>query len=503
MILIMQINYLYSNYVNTIDLYIYYNIMETINKAALYERVSTLEQALEGYSLGAQDDKLTKHAEYMGYEIFDKYVDDGYSGSSLNRPAIRRLIGDIENARVNTVLIYKLDRLSRRVKDVLELVELFESNNVTLYSLTENIDLSSPFGRAALKMAATFSELERENIIERTAMGRVAKTKNGYYSCHGKPPFGYDYDPTNKVISINEIEADIVRDIFERYIGGYSLRKLNDYCAERYRLPYFKNEMACKSIIHRPIYAGYIDFKGELITAKNIEPIINLNMFLEAQDCAKSHKTRHVHDNLPYLLTGLLYCGKCGNKYVGKRRNHYALENGKRVIKYSYTTYGCSARLKSGRNYPSEKCNNCVINATEIEDYVDSFIKNLDIADIEIIDSENTAINTLDDKINALNNDREKLLDLYMGNIIDKKTYICRISDIDKKRQEKELIKREQSANNTPNYSALATIKTVKDMILEYSSASRDEKQKLLKLIINKIVIDGDRIVFDLKIRIE
>lgn len=477
--------------------------MEIINKAALYERVSTLEQALEGYSLGAQDDKLTKHAEYMGYEIFDKYVDDGYSGSSLNRPAIQRLIDDIENARVNIVLIYKLDRLSRRVKDVLELVELFENYNVTLYSLTENIDLSSPFGRAALKMAATFSELERENIIERTAMGRVAKTKNGYYSCHGKPPFGYEYDPTNKAISVNKIEADIVCDIFERYIGGYSLRKLNDYCAKRYRLPYFKNEMACKSIIHRPIYAGYIDFKGELIKAKNIEPIIDLNVFLEAQDCAKSHKTRHVHDNLPYLLTGLLYCGKCGNRYVGKRRNHYALENGKRVLKYSYTTYGCSARLKSGRNYPSEKCNNCVINAVEIEDYVEKFVSNLDIADIEIIDSENTANSVLDDEINALNNDREKLLDLYMGNIIDKQTYLCRIADIDRIRQEKELIKRENSANNMPDINfALATIKTVKDMIHGYRSATRDEKQKLLKLIINKIVIDGDRIVFDLKIRI-
>lgn len=478
--------------------------MDTINKAALYERVSTLEQALEGYSLGAQDDKLTKHAEYMGYEIFDKYVDDGYSGSSLNRPAIRRLISDIENAKVNTVLIYKLDRLSRRVKDVLELVELFEDNNVTLYSLTENIDLSSPFGRAALKMAATFSELERENIIERTAMGRVAKTKNGYYSCHGKPPFGYDYNPTNKVFSVNKIEADIVRDIFERYIGGYSLRKLNDYCAKRYRLPYFKNEMACKSIIHRPIYAGYIDFKGELISAKNIEPIISLNEFLEAQNCAKSHIRQHTHDNLPYLLTGLLYCGKCGNRYVGKRRNHYTLENGKRILKYSYTTYGCSARLKSGRNYPREKCNNCVINAEEIEDYVDSFIKNLDIADIEIIDSENTAINTLHDEINALNNDREKLLDLYMGNIIDKDTYLCRVSNIDRLIQEKEILKHEQSANSIPNnHSDLTIIKTVKDMILEYSSASRNEKQKLLKLIINKIVVDGDRIVFDLKIRIE
>lgn len=478
--------------------------MDTINNAALYERVSTLEQALEGYSLGAQDDKLTKHAEYMGFYIFDRYVDDGYSGSSLNRPAIQRLIDDIVNARINTVLIYKLDRLSRRVKDVLELVDLFEEHNVTLYSLTENIDLSSPFGRAALKMAATFSELERENIIERTAMGRVAKTKNGFYSCHGKPPFGYEFDPINKTFSVNKQEATIVADIFERYIKGFSLRKLNKYCEEQYRLPYFNNEMACKSIIHRPIYAGYIDFKGELISAKNIEPIVPLNIYLEAQNCAKSHIRQHTHDNLPYLLTGLLYCGKCGNRYVGKRRNHYTIENGKRVVKYSYTTYGCSARLKSARNYPSVKCDNSLINAVEIEDYVDKFIANIDVPDMALNISEDDSICVLDNEINALNIDREKLLDLYMDKLIDKDTYTCRVSDIDRLIHEKELLKREQSANYlTDNRNAYSTINHVKDMISMYRSASRDEKQKLLKLIINKIVVDGDRIVFDLKINID
>lgn len=472
--------------------------METINKAALYERVSTLEQALEGYSLGAQDDKLTKHAEYMGFEIFNRYVDDGYSGSSLNRPAIQRLISDIKEGCIDTVLIYKLDRLSRRVKDVLELVDLFERHKVTLYSLTENIDLSSPFGRAALKMAATFSELERENIIERTAMGRVAKIKNGFYSCHGKPPFGYDFDPVTKSFTVNRLEAEIVRDIFERYIGGYSLRKLNNYCLERYCLAFFNNEMACKSIIHRPIYAGYIDFMGELVTAKNIEPIITLNTFLEAKDSVKEHTRQHTHDNLPYLLTGLLYCAKCGNKFVGKRRNHYTVENGIRVLKYSYVTYGCSARLKSGRNYPNTKCNNDIISAIEIEEYVDKFVRNLAVSDADIGDN-NYSIDTFTTDLNALNTDREKLLDLYMDNIIGKVTYLNRIADIDRKIREIKLI--EQNADKTNKKCNRLSIECLRDMLSEYPIATRKEKQRLLKLLINKIVIDGDKIVFELNIK--
>ena len=150
-------------------------------KAAIYVRVSTLEQAMEGYSVSVQKEKLQRYAEAQSYDIVDIYSDEGFSGKSLLRPAVERLINDIKSGKINIVLIYKLDRLSRHVKDVLELVELFEQYKVTLYSLNENLDLSSPFGRAALKMSATFSELERETIVERMIMGKSARAKNGLY----------------------------------------------------------------------------------------------------------------------------------------------------------------------------------------------------------------------------------------------------------------------------------------------------------------------------------
>ena len=206
-----------------------------VMKTAIYVRVSSLEQATEGYSVSVQKEKLLHYAKAQGYEIVDIYSDEGFSGSSLSRPAVERMIGDIKLGKVNIVLIYKLDRLSRRVKDVLNIVEMFEKYNVALYSLNENIDLSSPFGRAALKMSATFSELERETIVERMQMGKSARARTGKYSCPGRPPFGYIHDKANDRFLINEAEAEAIRKIFDLYINqNFSIRQQYFYCKEAY-----------------------------------------------------------------------------------------------------------------------------------------------------------------------------------------------------------------------------------------------------------------------------
>ena len=109
-------------------------------RAGLQIRVSTLEQAIEGYSLAAQEKKLREYVKFKGYEIVGVYRDDGYSGASLNRPGLRRLMSDIEADKLDIVLIYKQDRLTRSVKDLLNLLDVFDKHNVALYSITENID---------------------------------------------------------------------------------------------------------------------------------------------------------------------------------------------------------------------------------------------------------------------------------------------------------------------------------------------------------------------------
>ena len=234
-------------------------------KVALYARVSTLEQAREGYSLDAQIDKMTSYSNGMGYEIYDKYIDDGFTGKNLFRPALESMIKDIKNHKFETVIIYKLDRLSRRVKDVIELVEMFEKYNVTLFSLNENIDLSSPFGRATLKMSATFSELERETIIERMKMGKEQRARSGYAMRNHILPIGFDYDEKTKTFTPN-YEAEQVKKIFELFLNGWNMASISDYMHNNYQNRYgsYNDRTAVARVINNPICCGYFFFKGEI-----------------------------------------------------------------------------------------------------------------------------------------------------------------------------------------------------------------------------------------------
>ena len=145
---------------------------------AIYVRVSTEEQATEGFSIHAQKDKLTKYAEVSDYNIVDYYIDDGISGKNLNeRPEVTRLINDVKSGKINNVLVYKLDRLTRSVKDLIYLIELFDKYNCTFNSQTEKIDTSNAVGRMFVKIIGIFAEFERENLAERVTFGYEQKTK--------------------------------------------------------------------------------------------------------------------------------------------------------------------------------------------------------------------------------------------------------------------------------------------------------------------------------------
>lgn len=140
-------------------------------KAALYSRVSTEEQAKEGYSIAAQISEIRKYTEQNGLEIVDEYVDEGASGKSISgRPQMKRLLKDANQQKFGVVIIYKIDRLARKLKDALEISETLERNNVRLISLNEKFDTTTAFGRTAFQMICSFAELERNNIVERVKL---------------------------------------------------------------------------------------------------------------------------------------------------------------------------------------------------------------------------------------------------------------------------------------------------------------------------------------------
>lgn len=272
---------------------------------ALYLRVSTEAQADEGYSLAAQAEKLEAYCRMKGIAAFQRYVDGGFSGSNLTRPAITELVEAICAGNVERVVVYKLDRLSRSQKDTLYLIEdVFLPHGVDFVSINENIDTGSPYGRAMIGILSAFAQLERENIFLRTRMGMVERVKQGFWPGGGKIPFGYDYD-ADKGILVPNSDADTVREIYARYLEGQSTGRI----ARELGLKY---EHLVRQILLRESNTGVIVYRGECYSGRH-EPLVDKQTFERVKRrLLRSDKPRAAASNK--LLTGLLVCGHCGAK---------------------------------------------------------------------------------------------------------------------------------------------------------------------------------------------
>ena len=166
-----------------------------MNTALIYIRVSTREQAEEGYSIGEQEERLKKYCDAMNWNIGGIFIDPGFSGANINRPALQKMIKEIERGNGDIVLVDKLDRLSRSQYDTLFLInKVFSAHNCSFVSRAEAFDTSTPFGRAMVGILSVFAELERERIKERMSDGREGRAKEGKYRGGGHIPIGYDYD---------------------------------------------------------------------------------------------------------------------------------------------------------------------------------------------------------------------------------------------------------------------------------------------------------------------
>lgn len=272
---------------------------------ALYRRVSTDKQADEGYSLDVQMEKLQAYAKTMS-NVKDTrlYTDDGYSGSSLDRPGMKHMIEDIESGVITHVVVVKLDRLSRSQKDTLHLIEdVMIPANVAFISIMESFNTDTPFGRAMVGILSVFAQLERENIFERTRGGMQKRVEMGYWPGGGRTPYGYDYDTTQGILIPNE-EAKMVRHIYDRYLAGAGMQEIADELDLKY-------ERVVYNIITRKSNAGYIVYNGEEYRGRH-EPIISLETYQQAMQLLASRSAAKLVTKTEHLLTGFCYCGKCG-----------------------------------------------------------------------------------------------------------------------------------------------------------------------------------------------
>lgn len=323
-----------------------------MKKVAVYVRVSTQEQAKEGFSIAAQKDKLTSYCIAKNWDIHNIYIDDGYTGTNLERPALKKLLKELN--QVNIVLVYKLDRLSRSQKDVLHLVEdKFLKTQVDFVSLLESFDTTTPFGRAMVGILAVFAQLERDTIVERSKLGKERRAKEGKWR-GGPVPLGYNY--INGELRVNEYEANIIRKIFNMYVNGAGMDSISKNLNEKgYRSKQNARFKASKikTYLTNPIYAGLTPYKDEIFQG-NHKSIIDKETF-ELTKAIMTERKISYRKASDAPLGGLLICGECGAKMFRRKVKNY----------YYYTCYsyhGSPSHMITNYN-----CNLGYINSLKLE----------------------------------------------------------------------------------------------------------------------------------------
>lgn len=315
-------------------------------KARGYVRVSTDEQAQEGVSIEAQTKILEAYAVVKGYSDFKIYIDDGYSGKNLNRPAVKQLLDECRAGGVDAVIVWRLDRISRSLRDTLMIVEdILQDNSTTLLSVTESIDTSTPAGRLLLNILATFAQHERESDVERVTMAHRHLAKDCRY-LGGPVPLGYTID-ADKHYQIDETTAPIVRKAFDMYIHreGYAeiLRYINAQGVRTmHGRPYAKTTLL--SLLTNEKYIGtYIhgrlapaDKKGRRSSSR-VNPVdqqIRIPHGIPAiidqatWDAACALRAENKRSSSSYRtrvatpLQGLVYCGVCGRPMQIRTAGH-------------------------------------------------------------------------------------------------------------------------------------------------------------------------------------
>ena len=369
---------------------------------ACYCRVST-ENQIENYSIDEQRERLEAFCKAKGWSKPVMFIDPGFSGGTLERPALRSLLGDVERGRFGTVVVYKLDRLSRSQKDTLFLIEdVFNKHGVSFVSVCENFDTGTPFGKAMIGILSVFAQLEKDQITERFTMGRIGRAKSGLFHGGGNAPTGYDYVDGHLVV--NEFGAMQVREVYERFKNGESVHSIQRAMHEKYGG--WTNHTLVYNVLRNSIYIGMVKFNGMEYEGEH-EPIIDEGLFYEVQGLLSA---RNVPDaqktpfRAGFLLSGLVYCGNCGARYHG---NH------------GY--YKCYSRAKSDKKYIIDPdCKNPNLKIGELDKFVIGEISKAALDPSAILENvpespEDTRRAVTEKRLAEITASSERLIDLYQA----------------------------------------------------------------------------------------
>lgn len=509
-------------------------------KVAIYCRVSTTEQAEEGYSIGEQKKLLTYECEKNGNTIYKIYSDEGISGKNIKaRPALKELLNDANEGKFDSVMVWKINRIGRNLKDVLDMVDLFDRNNITFKSATEPFDTTTPGGKMQFQMMALIGEFERGTIAQNVKMGMMARAREGRWN--GNVVIGYDLKlkehTTNKKrkdteLVVNEKEAEIVRTIFKMYSQGNGYKAIANYL-NKFGYKTKKGNpfslTAIKDILNNPVYIGKIRYnlrpnwsekrrKGTssnpLIVDGKHEAIIEQELWDKVQSMLQTSKGKpsRIYDG-EFPLTGILKCPQCGAGMVIMRTSRTRKDGTKRRLEY----YCCG----NWKNKGTAVCHSNAIRVDKANDYVfgklsellsndklvKDIVKNINTDRKNKVDPSKDELQKLTKELDKISARKDKLFEAFEEDIITKEEFKERVAEL----QSRERLLQEDANNLKMNvlddnvqqvsYEVVKeTLSKVGEML--GNCKSMEQKKKLLHMLISKITINELREVDSIQINI-
>lgn len=298
-------------------------------RAVLYIRVSTEEQAREGYSIDSQTEVGLRWIQQNKHELVDTYIDEGFSSKNLKRPDLQRMMKDIENRKFELIVFWRLNRLTRRVKDKETLFELFDQHNIAIKSMSEELDTTTASGRMVTNILVSVAQGEREQISENVHSTMYERALKGVRQGAVAP---YGYSLVDKQLVIVPHEAEIVKRIFEMYPSPMSdtaiAKQFNSENIPRASGKW--SGFAIHYILTNPVYCGkirwnYRKLEGkrtykEIIVPGSHDAIISEELFDRIQAMRNRRATKREKTTSTYAFTGVLRCNRCGYSMIGKRQ---------------------------------------------------------------------------------------------------------------------------------------------------------------------------------------
>lgn len=452
------------------DIKTYEDIPKTLDSFwACYVRVSTDKQAEEGFGIDIQIDHIMRYCQF--HDISNNYffVDDGYTGVNMNRPALQVLLGYVKRQKVKGVIVMRLDRLGRSLKDILIMIDdWFKPNNCGFISCAENIETSTPMGQVVLAVLGSFAQFDHDNIIIKLNEGKIHRLELGKWKGGGNTPFGYTYNPKDDILKINPEEAEIVRKAYDMFANlDIPPKKIAKTLG-------ISTEQKVRQMLKRRTYLGYIIYNG--IEYKGLhEPIITEELYEKAQKrfadrSNPASKTR-------YLLSGLLYC-KCG-----KRMRYQQWGGDLKIVCYSRQTRDDVQERKP--------CDNYIYKAEDVENVVIGQLKRLsyEVSNAPIMtDTHVDIINELNLQIKQKNSELSKLYKLYA--IMQDENDEALLNSIVKVKESIVQLKKsleEEMNQNAVSQEVNRAIELTKNMSDIWDYMTYDEKKTLLRTLVEKV----------------